>query len=219
MINLKNSFLLVCGIVMGIGLSNLFSGCGDGNTPSIVSVKNLKPIVIRKEEQKSEVTYIKRLDSLNANCNKLNRQLVTTRHSLSSVKQTNLVLQDQIFQILDDQNHSPDSGATKRDCDSLGRKITGLIQNENIKDSLYEDLTLNLQMQLQNKDSAWALKDQQYQSLKTLFDKSLDDQDALYKTNRALEKKYKRQRFKNKLFMVGSIILSGAAAAIILTPH
>ena len=219
MINLKNTFLLVCGIVMGIGFSNLFSGCGDGTPTTIASVKQLKPTVIRKEEQKSEVSYIKKLDSLNANCDKLKGQLATTRHSLSSAKQTNLVLQDQIFQILDDQNNNTDSGALKRDCDSLAGKVTILIQNENFKDSLYEDAAQNLQMQLQNKDSSLNLKDQQYKNLKTFFDKSLNDQDTLYKANRALEKQYKRQKFKNRLLWLGTIILSGAAAATILTPH
>ena len=204
---------------MGIGFSNLFSGCGDGSPTTIASVKQLRPTVIRKEEQKSEMSYIKKLDLLNANCDKLNQQLAVTRHSLSSAKQTNLVLQDQIFQILDDQNNNTDSGAVKRDCDSLGRKVTGLIQNENIKDSLYEDAAQNLQMQLQNKDSSLNLKDQLYQSLKLFFDKSLSEQDTLYQANRLLQKQYKRQRFKNRLLWLGSIILSGAAAAAILTPH
>lgn len=204
---------------MGISFSNLFSGCDEANPPSIVSVKKLNPKVIRSEEQKSEVGYIKKLDSLNANCNKLTGQLAITRHSLSSAKQTNLVLQDQIFQILDDKNNTTDSAAASRDCDSLAGKVTGLIQNENIKDSLYEDAAQNLQLQLQNKDSSLNLKDQQYQNLKTFFDKSLDDQDTLYKANRALEKQYKRQRFKTRLLWLGSIILSGAAAATILTPH
>lgn len=210
MTNIKSIFILALGIIIGISFTNLFKGCGNGTVP-IATVKNVKPSAIEKQAEKAEEKYQLQIDSLNATSVALNKQLKVTTQTLTTVKKKNLVLQTQVYDLIDRGQGNTDSLQIINDCDSLKTKVVELIQSGNEKDSLYEDANANLDAQLKNKDSTIQVKDIEYQTLKTSFKESLSQQQILYDQNKGYQKQFKRQKVKSKLLSAALLIISGAA--------
>ena len=210
MTNIKSIFILALGIIIGISFTNLFKGCGN-ETVRDVTIKNIKPSAIEKQAEKAEEKYQLQIDSLNATSIALNKQLKVTTQTLTTVKKKNLVLQTQVYDLIDRQGASTDPIQTMNDCDSLKTKVVELIQSGNEKDSLYEDANANLDAQLKNKDSTIQIAAIQYQTLKTSFKESLSQQQVLYDQNKSYQKQFKRQKVKSKLLSAALLIISGAA--------
>ena len=210
MTNIKSIFILALGIIIGISFTNLFKGCGNATIPA-GTVKNVKPSAIEKQVEKAEEKYQLQIDSLNATSAVLNKQLKVTTQTLTTVKKKNLVLQTQVYDLIDRGQGNTDSIQIMNDCDSLKTKVVELIQSGNEKDSLYEDANANLDAQLKNKDSTIQVKDTEYQTLKTSFKESLSQQQILYDQNKGYQKQFKRQKVKSKLLSAALLIISGAA--------
>ena len=210
MTNIKSIFILALGIIIGISFTNLFKGCGNGTVPP-VTVKNIKPSAIEKQVEKAEEKYQLQIDSLNATSIALNKQLKVTVQTLTTVKKKNLVLQTQVYDLIDRGQGNTDTLQMMNDCDSLKTKVVELIQSGNEKDSVYEDANANLDAQLKNKDSTIQVKDAEYQTLKTSFKESLSQQQILYDQNKGYQKQFKRQKVKSKLLSAALLIISGAA--------
>ena len=210
MTNIKSIVILALGIIIGICFSNLFKGCGNETLPAI-TVKHIKPSAIEKQIEKTEEKYQLQIDSLNATSIALNKQLKTTTQTLTVIKKKNLVLQTQVYDLIDRGQDNTDSLQIINDCDSLKTKVVALIQSGNEKDSLYEDVNVNLDAQLKNKDSAIQVKDTEYQTLKTSLKESLSQQQILFDQNKGYQKQFKRQKVKRKLLSAALLILSGAA--------
>ena len=210
MTNIKSIFILDLGIIIGISFTNLFKGCNNGTVPDL-TVKNIPPSAIEKQVEKAEEKYQLQVDSLNATSIVLNKELKATTETLTTVKKKNLVLQTQVYDLIDRQGANTDPIQTMNDCDSLKTKVVALIESNNEKDSLYEDANANQEKQLKNKDSTIQIGAIQYQTLKTSFKESLSQQQVLFDQNKGYQKQFKRQKVKSKLLSAAVLILSGVA--------
>jgi hypothetical protein len=135
-----------------------------------------------------------------------------TKAELQKAKQDNKVLLELVDTLLAHSANATDTATKLAQCDSLSETVQVLIVSSNARDSLYEDLTTTLQAQVNNKDSVIGTQQEQYNTLKLSFDKSLAQQDVLSIQNLSLEKQVKRHKIKNKLLSAGVFILSGIAA-------
>ena len=215
MINFKTILPLVLGIIIGISFTNLFKGCGSATEPVSI-VKNTRPSVIEKHVAEVESSFQQKIDSFKTISTALVKQLGQTRKTLSDARNKNLVLQTQVYDLIDRQPVNTDTVTVNRDCDSLKVKVVELIHSNNEKDSLCEDMNTNLEMQLKNKDSTIAVKDTGYQSLKSSFAESIAQQQGLFEQNKGFQQQFKRQKVKSKLLSAALLIVSGAAANFLI---
>ena len=214
--NLKSILFLVIGITIGFSFCYFFSGSG---TPSIPSkpVADLSVKELENRVEKKEKLFQQKTDSLNVHEMILSLQLTATKSALEKVKKKNLVLQTQVFTLVDRiETAKADSLYGNTGCDSLQTKVVELIKSDNEKDSLYESTTVNLEEQIKNKDSLIAIHQQQYQSLKSSFDLGILQQKLLADQNSQYRKQVRRQKFKQKLLSFGMIVLSGITTSYLL---
>ena len=114
--------------------------------------------------------------------------------------------------MIDKQKEQPlEHAEESNSCDSLIATVEYLMQSNSEKDSLYETANINLEQQVINKDSTIALKDEQYNMLKSSFNQSLSNQSALFDENKLLLKQVKKQKVKSKILSAALFIFSGAA--------
>ncbi|RYF87380.1 MAG: hypothetical protein EON98_00595 [Chitinophagaceae bacterium] len=182
----------------------------------VVTVES--PKQLKKEVAASEAVYAKKADSLNRQNNQLVFQLSSTKTALANANTKTVSLQREIFNLLDQRFTRQENASSHLDasCDSLANTIPVLIAVSNEKDSLYNSEVADLESQVQNRDSAVALQQQQYQILKESFIKSVEAQTILISDNKALTKTVRQQRTKSKLLSAALFILSGAAATYLL---
>jgi len=214
MLNLKTFLTLTLGIIIGISCMSLFKGC-DNSAEIPVTTHTTKAAVVEKEVGFKEKQLKFRFDSISRNESKLKQELTTTKSTLAKLKTKNTILQTQVYDLLD-AKALPDSTVAD-DCDPLKLKVIELMNNNNQKDSLQDSLSINLETQLLLKDSTISLQDLKYQELKTSFQKNLNDLSSLENENRFLKKKFKRQKIKSRLASAAILIISGAAAGLLLT--
>lgn len=203
------------GLAVGLALSFLFYTSVDKVEPSKTIAKSTA--TLKKEVAKSEVSYSKVLDSLKDESVNLQTQLGYTKTELSRVKQKNYSLQLIVFDLIDRnrQNHKEDM-QTNNDCDSLITTVEQLMQSSSEKDSLYENVTVNLGNQIRNKDSTIALENKQYNEVKAAFEKSVQQTNQLVISNKQLTKQANRQKLKSKVLTTTLFILAGAATDYII---
>jgi hypothetical protein len=169
-------------------------------------------VELKKEVAQSEINYSKAFDSLKTKSTKLENVLAGTKKSLTEAKKKNQSLTIQVYALIDKQKVQVfDKIEDDTSCDSLITTVEYVMQSSSEKDSLYDVAVLNLEDQLKNKDSTLALKDEQYQNLKSSFDKSLSNQQLLLDENKLLGKQVKKQKFKSKVLSAVLFIFSGAA--------
>ena len=213
--NIKTIAVLVIGIIIGISFSNLFKGCNNTANQNI-SVKTLRPSVIKKESEKANKIYQHKIDSLKISSTSLAKKLAVTKQTLSDVLKKNTALQMQVYDLIDYEPINADSRETNHNCDSLKVSVSELLRSDNIKDSLFAEANLNLEQQVKNKDSTLIIKDMEIQGLKISFDESILHQQLLYDQNKSYQKQFRQQKVKGKLLSVGALILSGMAAAYLI---
>ena len=210
-----NLLLFAIGLFLGLYLSFMYSVAlsADNKPPGVSTpVKQLK-----KEVSKAETSFAKKFDSIQTENNKLTVGLSDTKAALQSAKQKSKALEQKIKTILLRKESAEEPIAFYDPaCDSLIGTVEYLMQASTQKDSLYEKVQINLQAQLQNKDSAINLQDNQYQSLKSTLSKSLESQEALEKQNISITKAYKKQKAKSKVLTALLFIGSGVAAGYII---
>lgn len=177
------------------------------------------PAVAKQQVEKTESSFAKRIDSFSSVNRKLSSALVGTKTLLQQAKQRSSALQNQVYglirQRVDDTRDI--EGQNASDCDSLIATVEYLMQNSVVKDSLQEEVTINLERQLAIKDSTIALNGQQYISLKSSFDKSIENGEALFKDNKTLTSQLKRQKLKSKFLSAAFLVLAGAATGYFIT--
>jgi hypothetical protein len=214
MFNLKSLLTLTLGIIIGISCMNLFKGCGSSTEVPIIS-STTKASVAEKENALKEKQLQVKFDSISKRESKLKQELSSTKSTLAKLKTKNTRLQTQVYDLLDAKTF-PDSAQTDY-CDSLKTKVIELMNNSNQKDSLQDSVSVNLEEQLQLKDLTISLQNLKYQELKTSFQKSLTDLSSLENENKFLKNKFKRQKIKSRLASAAILIISGAAAGLLLT--
>src|SRR5258708_19607349 len=138
--------------ILGIYCCSLFSGCGQQGAP-VPGTLLIKPETIQKQAAAVEAGYQVRIDSLGTAAKNLQLALQTTRTALNKVKQKNLVLQTQIYDLLDRTAAvSPDTASRIVACDSLQGKLKDLVINDILKNTLYQEVTTNLNDHFTHKD-------------------------------------------------------------------
>ncbi len=215
--SLKNALLFFAlGLVFGIFLSFLWGQMLIPEYKPVVTIET--PKQLKKEVASSETIYAKKADSLNRQNNQLAFQLSDTKAALVTANTKTASLQKQIFNLLDQRFTSQKNGPSHLDasCDSLANTIPVLIAASKEKDSLYSSEVADLESQVQNRDSVVTLQQQQYETLKASFTKSIEAQTILTSDNKALTKTVRQQRTKSKLLSATLFILSGAAATYLL---
>jgi hypothetical protein len=207
----KNALLFFAiGLLFGIFLSFLWSQMLIPEYKPAAIIES--PKQLKKEVASSEGIYAKKADSLNRQNNQLVFQLSNTKAAIAIANTKTASLQKEIFNVLDQRFTRQENGSSHLDasCDSLANTIPVLIAASKEKDSLYNSEVVNLESQVQNRDSAVMLQQQQYQSLKESFAKSVEAQTVLANENKALTKTVKQQRIKSKLLSATLLIISGA---------
>lgn len=175
-------------------------------------INKMETKALEKGIAKSEVSYTKTFDSLKKQGVKLGMELNDTKTALQKAKQKSYSLQVEVYELMDkhfekkQKDEAPDNS-----CDSLISTVEILMQSSTEKDSLYENVTSNLEDQLQNKDSTLAIKDKQYVEIKSAFTKSIEGQKELIDQNKFLQKEAKRQKFKSKILSAALFIFTGVA--------
>lgn len=207
-----NLLCFAVGLLSGLFLGLMYGAAVFGNNPLPVSVPSSKEL--KKEVTHFEASYAKSFDTLKKENDKLTSELTATKSALQKAKQRSIDLQGQVYGLLDRrfEMQQADTPMTTTPCDTLSAMVNDLMQAGAQKDTLYEEVTGNLEKQLANKDTTIALKNVQYADLKTAFEKSIQGQQLLADQNMQLSKQYKRQKVKSKLLSAILIALSGAAA-------
>ena len=210
-----NLLVFTIGLSLGLYLSFMYSVAlpADNKPPGVSTpVKQLKI-----EVSKAENSFIKSFDSIKSENNKLKLGLSDTKAALQVAKQKSAALEQKVKTILQ-KRESFDEPIAFYDpsCDSLIATVEYLMQASSQKDSLYEEVQINLQDQIRNKDSTISLQSNQYQSLKSAFSKSLESQGELEKQNISITKAYKKQKIKGKVLTALLFIGSGAATGYII---
>jgi hypothetical protein len=172
---------------------------------------------LKKDVAKSELSYIKAVDSLKVQSVKLQSDLSDTKKELSRAKQRNYSLQLTVYDLIDKQSTKKGGGIENNTgCDSLIVTVEELMQSSSEKDSLYDKTTDNLEGQLKNKDSTITLKEKQYGDIKSAFTKSIESSNEVLAQNKLLTKQVRTQKFKSKVLSAGILILTGAATNYII---
>ena len=218
----KNVAVLLIGFTLGLFIAFLFKGCGPErslNKAAIVQTKEFK-----KKAETSELDYLQKIEVLKTNNTNLEQELKITRQQLQAVKNKTKTEEASIKKLIESKSYpakdllikvgSP-SLATQivpLPCDTLAEEVGRYIEDNIQKDSLYEAQCIIQDSIITVKDSMISLHIKKYDELKKIFTQSLVQQDKLMVENNLLQKKFKRQKFRKKLFVVGATILSGMAA-------
>jgi hypothetical protein len=175
-----------------------------GTAQHITETKKLKEKIV-----KAETIAFKLFDSLLRQNTRLSAQLKETQTELKKVNQKNTALQHSFHALLGSAGALSGKAGFSL-CESLIKTGKELLQTSVVKDSLYETVTQNLEIQLVNKDSMLLVKEQLYIKLKDSFNQSADNQQQLVVSNSQLQKQNKREKRKNKLLTATLLLLSGA---------
>lgn len=219
----RNILLFLTGMATGFSFCHLFSSVHHnhtGNSSTAVTVPVAKhPAVLQREVAASQKTTDRQLALTEQKSSQLKQQLRQSETALKNAKEKNYRLQVQLYQAFEQaDNRLADSTVAQLlpPPDNVLAMLDTLAFAAAQKDSLYESIMANMQLQLDNKDSAIAVRDKHTGLLKQDFDISIASQQLLRDENHRLEKKVKRQRFAGKLKSAGLLILSGLALKSII---
>ncbi len=219
----RNILLFLTGMATGYSFCHLFSHAhrtAAGNPAAAVTARVAKnPAVLQKEVAASERTTDAQIELTEKRSAVLKGELQQTKAALKKASEKNLRLQAQLYQAFETQAivlpESQDT-ASLYPPDNVFATLDTIIAVNAVKDSLHNSITQNLQLQLDNKDSAMAAQVRHIDLLRQDFDLSIASQSLLKTENRKLEKKLKRQKLGGKIKSAGLLILSGLALKSIL---
>jgi hypothetical protein len=213
----RNLLLFLTGMATGYSFCHLCSSAHrlhhhhSNSAVTIPAVKN--PAVLQKEVAVSEKNTDRQLQLTEQKNNLLKQQLQQSENVLAKAKQKNYQLQVQLYEAFAAPAIQPDSPYTEyiNSPGTILAALDTLAAVTAIKDSLHTSITANLQLQLDNKDSAIAAQDSHIRLLKNDFDIGMATIQILQTDNRKLARKIKRQRVVSKLKSAGLLVLSGLA--------
>ncbi len=225
--NFKTSIgLLLIGFVTGLCLSFLFRDYS--NEPGITHEKTVQPAELKKEADVNEASYQAKITELENKNEQLRQELKSTKDQLAAIKSKTKQRENNIKKIIDPTNFQEKGYPAKEllhkvnpaiitdtglsPCDTLVNEVGAYLEENAIKDSLYESQITKQDSLLAGKDSIIEVKIRLHQDLKVLFDRSLMQQETLMNENKQLRKQFKRQKLRSKLFAIGVTVLSGFTA-------
>lgn len=225
-INLKsNPILFFLGFICGFSLLFLLSG--NCNGPDKKSEVIVNPKQIRKEVEKSEQEQQHKIAELEIKNQQLLQELATTKDLLSKAKQKTKIREAEIIKLVEPKGFPAKELLAKTKlmqtadtpssvCDSLISEVSEYINENTVKDSLYELQVAQLNSTMAVKDSLISLNLQLNKELKSSLIQSLSQQEVLYEQNQQLKRKFKRQKFRTKLIAIGATIFSGIATEYLI---
>ncbi len=223
--NLKSSITIavIC-FVLGCCTAFLLNGCNDNQqSAAIVKTKELE-----KEFSQKEESYQLRFGELQKKNISLQQELISTQAELFIIKAKTKSKERQINKRIAPKG-MPAKELLKKSgggllaidsslspCDSLVLEVTEYIEENAIKDSLYE-VHISLQdSAIVTKDSIICMHESKYQDLKTSFKVSLVQQYQLEEANQNLSKKIKRQKKRSRAAALGGMIVTGIVSGLLL---
>ena len=215
---------LILGILLGVLGSLLFDL---SYNDLLVSNSPDNADVLRKEMAAKEAVHLTKISELEKKNEKLSEELKSTKEQLSTIKSKTKEREKTIRKMIEPKgfpakdllervNKSVVIDSSLTPCDSLAEEVTGYIQDNALKDSLFESQINTLDSIVAVKDCVIQFKTDLHKDLSTLFNQSIEKQNVLEKENLQLRKQFKRQKLKSKLVTVGLMILSGTAANYLL---
>jgi chromosome segregation ATPase len=194
--------LLIAVLLIGtyLSVSYFFT---ESNTPATTVVVD-NPAKLLKRLKTTEQAYNEKIDSIDRINFSLRTKVNKTQAVLTQVKRENSSLKQTIDDLLTIHYTTTDTTQKLDNCDSLAATLQDLVALNITKDSIYENLSADLQQQVLLKDSVIAIQEQQYDSLQVNYNKTLEQQQELLQENASLNKAIKKQK-KGKGFL--SIIL------------
>ena len=215
---------LILGILIGLLSWFLFDlSASDLLTPS--SVDNSE--TIKKEIAAKEALHQEKITELENKNAALQKDLNTVKEQLASIKSQTKKREATIKKILEPKGmaakdllekvgHSVPVDSSLSPCDSLANEVSEYIEENLVKDSLYETQIGKLDSTIVIKDSIIQLKSKMHIDLSNTVSKLLNDREALFRENKAIRKQFKRQKRKGKFVTVGLMILTATAANYLL---
>ena len=182
---------------------------------------------IKKEIAAKEALHQEKIIELENRNDELQKDLNTVKEQLATIKSQTKKRETTIKKILEPKGiaakdllekvgHSVPVDNSLSPCDSLASEVTEYIEENVVKDSLYETQISKLDSTIAIKDSIIQLKNKLHIDLSNTVSKLLNDHEALSRQNKALQKQFKRQKRKSKIVTVGLMILSATAANYLL---
>lgn len=219
--NLKSS-LAIAVICFVLGFCTAFLLLGDCNSDS-PNENLVKPEVLQQKADSIEACYQIKITELENKNLQLQTELSATKVQLNAIKAKTKTKAATIKKMIVPQGYPTKELLKKIDpasvvmdsslspCDSLVQEVSGYIQDNELKDSLYEVQVILQDNIIAGKDSIIAIKTSQYIDLSTVFDQSVKQQETLFSENKFLRKQVKRQKRNGRLLALGTAILSGLA--------
>ena len=213
--------LLLTGLVAGFCLSFLFNGCG--NDPAVTHETVTPTKDLKKEADVKEASYQAKITELENKNQQLKLELQSAKGQLVKMKSKSEQRETKIKAMIEPNGYTAKellrkvkpalvSATSLSLCDSLVQEVNEYMQENSMKDSLYEVQIGKQDSLIAGKDSIIENKTKLHQNLQTLFEQSLTQQEILSKENTQLRRKFKRQKFRSKLVTLGVTVLSGLAA-------
>lgn len=230
LLNFRASILIavIC-FVLGSVLTLVLSGkcSNDQTTQNAIAAKELE-----KQMQDKETAYQTRISELQKKNQQLQQELTSTQVELFSIKIKTKKKEATIKKLIQPKaapglpakellrkvNKSIvaiDSSLSP--CDSLAQEVSEYLDDNAIKDSLYEAQASLQDSVIAVKDATITAKDSLYGELKTSFNTSLVQQQFLATENTNLKKQLKRQKRRSKFLTIGATILSAVATNYLLS--
>jgi hypothetical protein len=225
-LNIKSSaILLTLGFIMGFSLLFLFSG--NCNGPEINTELSISPAEQKKQIEKNEKEHQQAISELEKKNNELSRELATTKELLNNSKLKTKTRETKIKKLIEPKGLSAiellakvkpqsSSDTSVSICDSLINEVYGYIEDNAVRDSLYELQIIQFDSTISIKDSIISQKTWLNKELKFSLTRSLTQQEVLLEQNKQLKKKFKRQKFRRKLTAIGVTVLSGIAVDFLI---
>lgn len=193
---IRHLLCFTAGIIAGIGLFNLFSsGCQPAHP---VYIDN--PVKIAARVATVEKKYQIKIDSITAVTAALETKVARTQATLKAAIRKNRNLEQHIEELATTNIMEPDPVARLENCDTLTSAVIELLTLNKEKDSLFTEVTNDLQEQINWKDRIILVQQERYDSLKISHDKILFQQQELLKLNQEIQKEVKKQK-RNKRFL------------------
>jgi hypothetical protein len=224
--NLKStSLLFFLGFLCGFSLLFLFSGNCNGPDPN--PGMTVKPKEIITEVEKSEKEQQHKIVELETKNQQLLQELATTKELLNKVKQKTKARESRIIKLTESKGFSAKELLAKNKslqlpdtpnliCDSLITQVNEYIEDNAVKDSLYELQVTQLDSTIVIQDSIINLNLHLNKELKGSLMQSIAQQEDLYQQNQQLKRKFKKQKFRSKLIAIGVTLFSGIAAEYLI---
>ena len=220
-LNLKSSvIILAIGFLMGFSMIFLF--LGNCHSPEINPKLTISPAEQKQQIERTGKEHQQIIAELEKKNQQLQQELTTTKGLLAKAKLKSKASETKIKKLTEPKGFPakdllvkvkpqeiPDTIPTN--CDSLINEVNEYIQDNAVKDSLYELQIGELDCIISIKDSIITQKEHHNKKLTFLLSQSLTQQQNLIKQNELLQKKFKRQKLRKKVVVIGATILSGIA--------